>query len=254
MAKISSTMRKKMEERKKKIKTGGGGLGYIIIKEGTKRLRPLPVKTDEEPGYEIQQIYLGKDLGGGFISPASVGKKCAFVEFYTENIKSKDKVKKAIATAIAPKQRFVMPVAAFADLKGKEIDDRDSPKLVLITGGLYQSCIDLFLDNDDWGDFTDPDDGYDLKFSRTGTGKFDTEYTVMPCSKTKLPKKFRGKTYDAVEMLKAIIPSYEETKEKLKEFMAAFDEEPEEDDDAPKKKFGNKNGKKKLGKKSKSDL
>ena len=246
MAKVTSVMRKKLEDRKQKIKSKQNGMGYLVIKEGTMRVRALPVKADQEPGYEISHFFLGGDMGS-IISPASVGKKCAFMEFYTENIKSKDKTKKNIASKIAPKSRFMMAVAKYADTKGKELDDRDSKKLVLMTPGLYQEAIDLFLDSDEWGDFTDPEDGYDLKLTRTGTGQFDTEYHATPCSKTRLHKSLRGKTVDTEAMIKEIIPSYEETKEKLEEYLAGYSETEDDDDDKPSKKSF---GKKKLKKKS----
>lgn len=221
MAEISKKMRRTLENRKKQIKSKSQGLGYIIVKEGTIRARPLPVPPEEEPGLEIIQFYMSRELGG-IISPASLGMKCAFYEFWQDASKSKDKGKKAIAAKLQPKSRFMMPVAKYDDLKGKEINERDSPKLILLTGGLYQGCIDLFLDADDWGDFTDPIEGYDLKFARSGTGQYDTEYTVNPCPKTKLPKQFRGKTYDVKEMLKEILPTYEETKEKLEEYLSSL--------------------------------
>lgn len=254
MAEISSKMRKKMEERKKKIKSSQGGLGYIVIKEGVIRVRPLPVPPEEEPGLEVIQFYFGGDLGG-FISPASIGKPCAVYEFYQDAMKGSDKGKKKIAQKIPPKSRFMMAVLKYTDTKGKEIDERDSPKLVLMTGGLYQQCIDVFIDADDWGDFTDPVDGYDLKLGREGKGQFDTEYSANPCPKTKLAKQFRGKTYDAAKMLEEILPTYEETETKLEEYLSSLagTEDEEDENDGPIAKKKKKKGLL-LKKKSKGDL
>lgn len=246
---ISKSLRKKMEARKKNIKSKSSGLGYLIIKEGTIRVRPLRVPPEEEPAIEVIQFYFGGELGG-MISPASVGLKCAVNEFYIDAMKGKDKGKKKLAGKIAPKSRFMMPVAKFEDTKGKVLDERDSPKLVLMTGGLYQQCIDVFTDMDDWGDFTDPDEGYDLKLSRSGTGQYDTEYSASPCPKTPAPKQFRKKIFDAAEMLKDILPTYEETKEKLEEWLSTVDVDDDEDN-----KKGSGKKKLKLGKKkSKGDL
>lgn len=252
MATVSKSLRKKMEARKKSIKSGKGGLGYIIIKEGTIRVRALRVPDDEEPGIEVMQFYLGGDMGG-FISPASIGKKCAFHEFYHEGIKSKDKTKKELAGLINPKQRFMMAVIKYEDTKGKVIDEKNSPKLVLLTGGLYQSCIDLFIDTDEWGDFTDLNEGYDLKLIRTGAGQFDTEYSVMPCSKSPTPKAYRKIVANLADMVAEVVPSYEETKQKLEEWLSTNPLEKKSSKGGKSgdgKKFGNG---KKLNKK-KSDL
>jgi hypothetical protein len=66
---------------------------------------------------------------------------------------------------------------------------------------------------------TNPEDGYDLKLTRTGTGQFDTEYNANPCQKTRMPKPYRKETYDLEKEAKKIIPSYDETKDIIDKFL-----------------------------------
>lgn len=221
---VSKSMRKKMEQRSKDLaKRGGGKLPFFTIKEGTTRMRTLPVPPDEEFAVEASYVFINKDLGG-FISPTTIGKKCAWTAKYEELKASKKPNDKKLADRMYPKVRFFSPHIRYTDDAGKEVDEAAGVKLLLLTNKQYQAMIDYYLDND-YGDFTDPMEGYDLKFKRTGTGKMDTEYSVRNCKTSRLPKKYR-QTYDIMEMMKPHIPSYEDTKELVKAFLKLdFDDE-----------------------------
>ena len=117
---------------------------------------------------------------------------------------------------------------------GKKIDTENSGKLMKIPGGVYQSIIDLYLDEDDWGDMTDPKKGYDIKITRTGKTKNDTEYSVAPCKNTPLDKDWAKKTIDLKAMAKSLVEPYDVVKGKLNEFLGIDDED--EDEDKPRKK------------------
>lgn len=216
-------------------KGGGGEWSFFIIKVGETRMRPLPVPPDTEFAVEVQYIYLGKELGG-FISPATWGNKCAAMEAYNSLSASKDSKDQAIAKKIKPKRKFVMPHIRYNDLKGQEVDTERGEKLLLLTSGQYQDLIDFYLDTDEAGDFTDPATGYDIKYGRTGTGQFDTEYTVRPCKPTKCPKPYGKKVYDPVEMAKAVTPTYEQTQEKIEKYFNLPPEEGEDDSNEERKK------------------
>ena len=100
------------------------------------------------------------------------------------------------------------------------------------------------MDTDEWGDMTAIDDnGYDIKLIRSGTGQYDTEYDVQPCKNTPIAKGY-NKEVDLPEMIRDVIPSYEETAEALNTFLHGSDDE----DEKPKKK--SKKTKKKKKKKS----
>src|SRR6185369_7077990 len=114
----------------------------------------------------------------------------------------------------------------YKDEKGKEIDKEAGVKLLLVSAGVYQELIDLYLDSDA-GDFTDPIKGYDIKIKRTGKGMTDTEYTVLRGNPSKLDKAYR-KEVDPEAMVKALVPTYEETKQMLEDFLHLAPEEEEE--------------------------
>ena len=125
---------------------------------------------------------------------------------------------------------------------------------MMVPRSVYQDIIDLYLDEEDWGDMTDPVEGYDIKITRTGTGKNDTSYSVSPCQKTKLDKKYRGEV-DLEKAIRANILSYDELEEKLASFLNEGDDD---EDERPRKKSSSKSKladkKKKKGKKYKSDI
>lgn len=235
-----------MADRRKELASNTrGGYKVIIFKEGVTRIRPVPVPEEVEPAIEVLYIFINKDVGG-IVSPATWGDKCAFNERYLKLKDSKEDMDKKLAGKVKPKKKFLMPVVRFKDEFGKELDTETGVKLALLAPGQYQDCIDLYLDEAEAGDFTDPVNGYDLKMSRTGKGLYDTEYSVRACKSTKLPKPFSKQVYDPEKMARELTPTYEETKEYLKAFLegVTFDDD---DDKKP-----NKANKKK--KKSKKDL
>ena len=242
------TTREKMIARKKDLEKRGGGGGMIYPKEGTIRVRIKSRGADEELGIEVVQFYLGpKD--GGIISPATFDEPCPFMEKFQELKNSDDPDDKALASKLVPRRRYILGVIAYKDTKGKEVDPDKIDKPMMVPRSVYQDIIDLYLDEEDWGDMTDPVEGYDIKITRTGTGKNDTSYSVSPCQKTKLDKKYWGEV-DLEKAIRANILSYEELEEKLASFLNEGDDDDE--DERPCKKSSSKTklaNKKKNGKK-----
>ena len=234
MAKVKkSSLRDRLAKKKKELKERGSKNQKIIFqKEGTLRVRILPTGEDNEFVYEATQFYLGPDIKG-VISPATIGEPCAVMEKYQELRESDDPDDKELAKKFTPRKRYLAPVLVYSDPKGKRVDKDHSGKLVMLTNAQYEKIIDLFLDNDEWGDMTQTDDkGYDLKLMRSGTGQFDTEYDVQPCKNTPTPKGFE-KEIDLDTMVREVVPTYEETLEFINSFLHGSDEEEEE---KPKKK------------------
>jgi len=227
----SKSLKKRMEERRQKLAAGSGNFKFFIFPVGTTRMRHVPV-GDNEPAMEVLYIFLSKELGG-IISPATWGDKCAFKEAFEELKGSKKDSDNKFAEKVKPKRKFVSAAYRYKDEKGKDIDHENGVKLALLNKNQFEIMIDLFLDDDEGGDFTDPKDGYDLKHKRTGTGQYDTKYNVIKCQPTKLDKKYRG-PYDLEKMARDLTPSYKETKKLLDQFLNL----PSDDDrdDRPKKK------------------
>lgn len=241
LSSTGKTTREKMLERKKQLENRSKGGGLIYPKEGTLRVRIKNPGEDNELGIEVIQFYLGEM--GGIISPATFDEPCPFMEKYQELKESDDEDDKELAKRLVPRKRYVIGVIGYKDEKGKEVDPDMVNKGCLIPSSVYQDIIDLYLDEDEWGDMTDEVEGYDIKITRSGKGKTDTKYTTSPCQKKSLDKKYRG-IIDLEKIVRNIIPSYEELEEKLSKYL---NESPEEDDEdeKPKKKVKEKDKKKK---------
>lgn len=238
MGEISAERRKLLLRRKKKLKESGGKGAFLFCKANeTIRFRPLPVPEDEEFGMEVIQFFLGQEIKG-VISPKSIGMPCAIYEKWLDLKDSKDEDDKSLANKLSPKKKYVVPVIKKKDKLGQEVDKATGVKLLQLAGKAYQQMVDLFLEPEQ-GDFTNTREGYDLKLTRTGSGQFDTEYSVVPCKPSKTPQEYRT-VIDLKEMLSKAIPTYKETQEILNKFLGLDGDEDERPRKKKKKKTSSK--------------
>ena len=250
MATKKKSLKQRLADQKKDLASKGKG-GYILRQkdEGTLRLRILPTGDDNDFCAEITSFFLGTDKElGEVLSPATFGEPCALMEAYNELKNSGDDDDLEIAKKMVPRQKYVIPVIMYKDLKGTQVDTESSKRLFQIASSVYNQIIDLYLDEDEWGDMTDPKNGYDLKITRTGKGKFDTSYTVSACKNTPLPKEYQKEVVNLEEMVKAKIASYEETVEKKIRFLGTSEDD--EEDDAPRDRKERLKAKKSTGSKT----
>lgn len=243
--------KERMMQRKKQMEQKGSNNGIIFPKEGTLRVRLMNQGPDKELGLEIIQFYLGNKVGG-VISPATFDEPCPLMEKYKELKESKDEIDQQLAGKLAPRRRYIIGGTCYKDEKGKEVDPDRICKPILVPSSVYQDIIDLYLDEDDWGDMTDDQEGYDIKINRSGSGRLDTTYSVTACPGRKpIDKKYR-KEMDLEEIIRNQMKSYDELENILSEFL---NEDPsDEDDDRPVKKEKKLDKKKKLKKKSHGDI
>lgn len=238
------TLKEKLADKKEELERRGNKGNIIFQKADTTiRVRILNMGEEEEFIKEITQFYLGGEIKG-VISPITFAEPCAINDAYEELKASKDDDDKALAGTFTPKKKYLAWVALCKDTKGKEWEDE--PKFVLLSAGQYTKLLDLYLDEDDWGDMTDPEEGYDVKLKRIGSSMTDTVYSASPCKPTRTHKTFRDEIYDLDEEVRNIMPTFEETEKYLDQFLGT---QSEEEDDEPKKKK-----KKKKKKKVKRDL
>lgn len=230
--------KEKMLQRKKKLAEKGTGNGFVFPKNGTTRVRLLSPGPTEELGCEVVRFYFG---GHSVYSPATFDEPCPIMEKYQELKSSKNEDDKILAKKLVPGRRYVLAALVYADEKGKELDYDSKPRCVLVPASVYQDIIELYLDEDEAGDMTDPVNGYDIKIDRTGTGQFDTSYSVRNCKPTKVDKKLL-QTVDLESMVRSQIKSYEELEEELNKFL---NEDPSEDDEEETKVKKDKKKKKK---------
>lgn len=236
------TTKDKMLARKKQLESKGNGSGLVFPKEGTLRMRIKSPGDDQELGIELIQFYLNKDLGG-VISPATFDEPCPFMEKYQELKNSKDPDDKELAKMLVPRIKYVVGGIVYSDEKGTKVDYEGKDKGVLIPRSVYQDIIDLYLDEDEAGDMTDPRTGYDIKIIRSGSGKNDTTYSARACKPTKLDKKYSGNV-DLESIVRSQIKDYDELEETLASFLKEGRDsddlkegrDSDEEDEKPKKK------------------
>lgn len=234
--KVSSeglSTKEKMLARKKQLESKRNGSGLVYPKEGTLRMRIKSPGDDQELGIEIIQFYLGGNLGG-VISPATFDEPCPFMEKYQELKNSKDEDDKELAKNLVPRRRYVVGGIIYSDEKGSKVDYEGKDKGVLVPRSVYQDIIDLYLDEDEAGDMTDPKTGYDIKVIRSGSGKLDTTYSARACKPTKLDNKYQG-TIDLEGIVRSQIKSYDELEDLLSQYLNE-DHGDDDDDDKSKKK------------------
>ena len=230
------TTKDKMLARKKQLESKGNGSGLVFPKEGTLRMRIKSPGDDQELGIELIQFYLNKDLGG-VISPATFDEPCPFMEKYQELKNSKDPDDQELTKMLVPRRKYVVGGIVYSDEKGTKVDYEGKDKGVLIPRSVYQDIIDLYLDEDEAGDMTDPRTGYDIKIIRSGSGKNDTTYSARACKPTKLDQKYSGNV-DLESIVRSQIKDYDELEEILASFLKEGRDSDEEDEKPKKKKEG----------------
>ena len=244
--------KERMLARKKDLESRGSGSGFIFPKEGELRIRIKSPGEDQELGMELIQFYLGKDVGA-IISPATFNEPCPFMEKYQELKNSSDPSDKELAKdKFIPRRKYVIGGIIFKDNKGKEVDYEGKDRMIMIPRSVYQDIIDLYLDEDEAGDMTDPDNGYDIKIIRSGSGLTDTNYSTRACKNTSLDKRYRG-TVELEDMVRTQIKSYDELEDILAKYLNE-DIGDNEDDNYGEKEEEKPKKKKILRKKKVSDI
>jgi hypothetical protein len=242
-----TSTREKMLARKKQLESKSNGGGFIYPKEGTLRMRIKSPGDDQELGMELITFYLGGEMGS-IISPATFDEPCPFMEKYKELKESSDDTDKELAKEkFIPRRKYVIGGVIYTDEKGKSLDYDGKDKAVQIPRSVYQDIIDLYLDEDEAGDMTDPINGYDIKIIRTGSGKMDTTYSARACKPTKLDSKYRG-NIDLEVMVRAQVKSYDELQDILSKYLNESSDDGDESEEVVEKP------KKKKKKKYKSDI
>ena len=222
MAKKES-LAERLKKKKQELKNKSGGFQWFMVKEGTTRMRPLPVGDEVDWACEVVFFFLGRDVGG-IISPATFGEKCPIMAKYQKMSKSSDPDDRELAKRFKPSTKWMVAHIRYKDEKGKEVDEENGVKCALLARSQYQDLLDLYLDDEN-GDFTNPKEGYDIKYKREGKGQMDTEYSCLPCKPSALPKKYAKNIYDPIEMTKKVILPYDQLKDKLAQFLGGSSDE-----------------------------
>lgn len=224
------TAREKMLRRKEKLERGASG-GIHYLKDGDK-INIRSAGDDEEIGLEVLTFYFGESVGG-LISPASIGLPCFAMETFERLKKSKDESDMELAKQMTPKTRYII-CGDLYDEKGKQIDSSRTEQLIQVPKTVYNDLVDLWLDDDEWGDMTERNNKYAVKIDKSGKN-LNTNYGVRPCAKKKVDKEYT-KPVDLAKKLKAVLPPYEETEDKVRQFLGNIDDSDDGDDRPGRKK------------------
>ncbi len=219
---MSDTLKERIKKKRQEIKDRSKSGSVVFLKQGTTRIRILPVGDEKDFSVEATHFYLGSEIKGVF-SPITIGLDCPIMEKYNE-LKEGSAGDKDLAKTFYPKKKYLVPAIVYKDEKGTEIDEERSGKLVMIPSSVFGQILDAFLDTE-FGDFTDPLNGYDIKLIRTGTGKTDTEYSMFPMPKSKVKSKKWRKEVDLDALVKEAIPTYADAEDKLAQFLVSGEED-----------------------------
>ncbi len=157
-------------EREKLDEIRRGGTRFWTPKEGASLIRILPPYTGED-WYKEAWFHFGVGVDRKPIACARrlQDEACYICEQVDELRKSEDPRDVELSTQIASRRRVFYNII--------DLDDVESGVQVFSSGVTIFKELLMYVADPDWGDITDPDEGYDIIIDREGTG-IDTKYTV----------------------------------------------------------------------------
>jgi hypothetical protein len=218
-------------------KTPENNSNILFLKKGVTQLRVLPAYSETGQWFrEVREVPLF--LEGKFrpqVSPSTIGKPCPFTQEGQKlyNLGGEENVEKA--KKFRPRAGYIFNVLVHSTPDGV-VDVNECVKVLKCGVKVYRQILDFDQDiAGGWGDITNLENGFDLRITRTGTGRNDTEYVVkgIPGRTNALEyletKGFAQELhpYNLDEMFAP--KSYEELNEMLVDFKATL--EPDEDPD-----------------------
>ena len=163
----------KMRQALSETDTGSGSAGFLgALSEGVTIIRILPevgdmprffqeVGVHQMPGKDGKRIFCPKFTSRGKLT-------CPVCEIVDQLYKAGDTASKAFAGQIRAQKKYWMNTIARADEKA-------GPKIYTPGVLVFRQLMSLIQDPD-YGDITDVEDGYDIKIERKGKGRTDTDY------------------------------------------------------------------------------
>ena len=164
------------EAAERDAKDAASGGAFLKLGPGKHKVRVLPPPVGKDTPFKtVNQHFI--ELNGEklvFACPRYESKKpCPACAQADKLRKSGNPADRDLAKDLYAKKRFFVNV----------INRAEPDKGVQVLGigfTIMGALTKLAQDADAGGDFTDPQNGYDIIINRTGTGKNDTEYTVFP--------------------------------------------------------------------------
>lgn len=159
-----------MEKIQKKLSEIGSG-DYFKPKEGKNIIRILPPWSSEGVWYKEAVIHYGvkneKGKERGYACLKMFDKECPICEKHAELVKEGEESKE-LAYSILGRVKYYTNIL-----------DRKSGKVMI--WGFSSKTLGILLSycqDPDYGDISDPENGYDVIIEREGTGRMDTRYQI----------------------------------------------------------------------------
>lgn len=217
-------LRQKLQDTKEKQQNRGGGkVDYWKPKDGRNVIRILPAKDGQEFYSEAVVRYNVGPKNRMVTVPTDSKEPCPIREFVDALYKSGDKGDEKLAKKMKASTRYYFNVID----RSVEEDSEEYGKVLVFGCGttIFTDILGIIVDPD-FGDITNPDEGYDIIITKSGKG-LDTEYkTVARPKQTAIGiADWREKLYD---LAKIATPK---SLEKREQILSGEDSEDDEDDD-----------------------
>lgn len=156
--------REKLEEIRK------GGTRFWKPKEGASLIRILPPYSGEDWYKETWSHFgIGVDRKPIACARRLLDEPCYICDQVDELRKSEDPRDVELTTQIAARRRVFYNII--------DLDDIESGVQIFSSGVTIFKDLLMYVADPDWGDITDPEQGYDIVIDRAGTG-IDTKYNT----------------------------------------------------------------------------
>lgn len=170
-----------------RVETSGDAPSKVLEfkpRKGTSQLRVLPPHPESDIWYQgSKEHYLGR--GHGYAPcPRQFNNPCPVCEKGEELYSSGDEAKIRASDELRPRDQFFYNVVLFSTDNG---DFGPQDGVVVMRTGIKVLRQLKELDNDEaggWGDMTNPETGFEVRITRKGETRNDTEYNVTPVRTT----------------------------------------------------------------------
>jgi hypothetical protein len=159
------------EKVRRRAETLGAGK-YFKPKVGKNVVRILPPWSEEGLFYFETALHYGFQSDGrerAYPCLKLLGKKACPMCAFSDDLLSGSTEDQELGKRVQARRKFYATVI-----------DRNNPGSAQIWGfsAKVLKVLSGYMDDPDWGDFTDPEEGHDIVIERTGSGRNDTRYEI----------------------------------------------------------------------------
>jgi hypothetical protein len=154
---------------------------FLFLKKGTTHLRILPAYSEKGSWFrEVKEISWHNEEGkyAPLVSPATNGDPCPFLNEGKRLYELGGEENVEASKEFRPRSNFLFNVIVKSTPDG-EVPIDECVKVLKCGVTVKRQILDLDQDfAGGWGDITNLEQGIDIRITRSGNGRFDTEYNV----------------------------------------------------------------------------